>query len=181
MFDFRSVIVKKILNYFFLNEDKKIYINELARLIEEEPKNVYRILLRLEKTGILISEFKGKERYFYTNKKNLIYKEYKTVFLKTAGFENLLKKTVKKIDGLREAYIYGSYPTKSYTMNSDIDILFIGKHDILESERAIRGIQKNIGREINIVHMTPEEFSRKKKEDNQLVKNIFKHRTIKLL
>lgn len=181
MFDFKSRVTKKTLNYFFLNEDKKIYINELARLIEEEAKNVYRILLRLEKSGILVSEFKGKERYFFTNKKNSIYNEYKAVFLKTAGFENLLKKTVKRIDGIKEAYIYGSYPNKSYDANSDIDLLLVGELNLLTSERAIHKIQKNIGREINVVNMTSAEFNRKKKEGNQLIKSIFGHKTIKLL
>lgn len=181
MFDFKSRVAKKILTFFFLNEDKKIYINELARLIDEEAKNVYRILLLLEKTGILISEFKGKERYFYTNKKNLIYKEYKTLFLKTAGFEELLKKTINQIGGIKEAYIYGSYPNKSYGVDSDIDLLLIGEHNLLASEKLIHKIQKNIGREINVVNLTSEEFKKKKNSGNQLIKNIFERKTIKLL
>ena len=37
---FKSRILRKILNRFFLNEQKKYYINELARQIEEDTKNV---------------------------------------------------------------------------------------------------------------------------------------------
>lgn len=98
MLNIRSRIENKILNYFFLNEDSKVYINELARIIESDPKNAYRILVRLEKGGMLTSEFKGKERYFYLNKKNSTYKEYKNIFLKTAGIEATLrnKKRYKK-------------------------------------------------------------------------------------
>jgi len=78
-----SKVEKKLLNYFFLNEGKKSYTNELARTIGEDPKNVHRMLLRLLETNILNSEYKGKERYFSANKNNPLYKEYKKIFLKT--------------------------------------------------------------------------------------------------
>ena len=94
MLNIRSQIEIKILNYFFLNESGKVYINELARIIESDPKNVYRILLRLEKIGLLAAEFRGKERYFYLNKENPLCKEYKNIFPKTTGIEAMFRNKV---------------------------------------------------------------------------------------
>ncbi len=181
MFKIRSRIERKILNYFFLNEEKRNYVNELARIIEEDAKNVHRILLRLEDTGILTSEFVGKERYFSVNKGNPVYKEYKTIFLKTAGIDELLKKTLKPIKELKEAYIYGSYANKKFASNSDIDLLLVGNHNVITAQRVLNKIQKNIDREINVISITPEEIERRKKNKDQFIKTVFSNKIIKLL
>jgi|SRR3989339_314746 len=181
MISFKSKIVIKSLNYFFLNEDNKVYINELARIIEEEPKNVYRILLKIEVLGILASEFIGKERYFFIDKKKKIYKEYKTIFLRSAGLENLLTKTLMRIGDIKEAYIFGSYANNKLKSDSDIDLLLVGEYNILKVQKKIREIQKEIGREINTIDMSPEEFAKNKKNNNQLLKTIFENKTIKLI
>ncbi|HBE44047.1 MAG TPA: hypothetical protein DDW17_01005 [Deltaproteobacteria bacterium] len=181
MFDIRSQVENKILNYFFLNENSKVYINELARIIESDPKNIYRILLRLEKMGLLTTEFRGKERYFYLNKKNPLYKEYKNIFLKTTGIEALLRNKVHTIPEIKEAYIFGSYANNRYNSESDIDVLLVGTHSPLKVQRLFYKIQKNIGREINIVNITPSELKKRLDSGDQFIKNIFTGRTIKLL
>ena len=163
----RSKISKKILNYFFLNEKARVYINEMARQIEEEPKNVHRILLRLEESGLLASEFSGRERYFSANTKSPLYKEFKTIFLKTAGIEHGLKKELKKITGLKEAYIYGSYARGKYKPGSDIDLLLIGDHSGVEAQKVIYGFQKTFGTEINTLNMTPGNFGKRKKDNEK--------------
>ena len=60
MFNLRFSIKINILNYFFLNEEQQVHVNGLARIIGEDPKNVHRILLRLQEEGILCSEFRAK-------------------------------------------------------------------------------------------------------------------------
>ncbi|HAM39288.1 MAG TPA: hypothetical protein DCP53_07865 [Elusimicrobia bacterium] len=181
MLNFKSKIVVKSLNYFLLNEDKKVYINELARKISEEPKNVYRILLKLEELGVLASEYIGRERYFFVDKEKSIYKGYKTIFMSLAGIENLLIKTLNQINDIKEVYIYGSYANNKLKADSDIDLLLIGKYDILKVQKKLREIQQIIGREINTVDMSPEEFIKKKKNKDQLIKTIFENKTIRLI
>ena len=101
MLKIRSGLKSKILNYFFLNESAETYINELARIVSGEAKNVYRVLVELEEDGVLTSSFKGKQRYFSANKKHPLYKSYKKIFLKTVGLEAVLKERlgqrIKKI------------------------------------------------------------------------------------
>jgi len=181
MFNGRSQIRTKILNYFFLNEESRIYINELARIIESDPKNVYRMLVRLEEEGVLKSEFRGKERYFFSNISNPIYKSYKDIFLKTAGIDVLLKNAIKNVPGLKEAYIFGSYANRRYNAESDIDILLIGTHKVLNIQKVLHKIQKQIGREINTVNITPDELKKKRASGDQFIKDIFAHKVIKLL
>ena len=181
MLNLRSKARNKILNYFFLNESRKVYVNELARILETDPKNLYRTLLELEKTGILSSEFQGKERFFFSNRKNLFYKNYKALFLKTAGIESLLRDCLKKIPGLSESYIFGSYAKNAMDARSDIDLLLIGEHSVIEVQKVLYPLQKQLGREINTVHMKQKELETRKKLKNSFIAGIFKNQTVKIL
>ena len=180
MLNLRSKIRNKILNYFFLNEARKAYVNEIARLLEGDPKNVHRALTQLEAEGVLKSEFQGSERYFSCNKKNALYRGYKNLFLKTAGLESVLKSRLKNIARLTEAYIFGSYALNAMNSQSDIDILLVGEHNTLEAQRVLYSIQKEIGREIHSVNIKPKDLEKKKKSHDQFITSIFKKPMVKI-
>lgn len=181
MISLRSKIAVKILNYYFLNPDAGHYINELARILEVDPKNLDRKLKELEREGILRSEFSGKQRYFYLAKNSALVKNYRQVFLSTVGLEEQLSSVLKKISGVKKAYIFGSYAKDKLGAASDIDILVIGHHSILDLQKEINRIQRYSGREINTVNMGEDEFNQKRKNNNQFLKQIFSGKTIKLI
>ncbi len=181
MLNLRSKTRNKILSYFFLNQKGRAYVNELARLLEIDPKNLYRVLIDLEKAGILNSEFQGKERFFSPNNKNPFYRSYKKLFLKTAGLGSLLKSLLKNIPGLSEAYIFGSYAQNALNAQSDIDLLLVGEHSALETQKVLYVVQKQIGREINTVHMKPKDLEAKKKSKDSFITSIFKKPMVKIL
>ncbi|NQU16854.1 MAG: nucleotidyltransferase domain-containing protein [Candidatus Saganbacteria bacterium] len=179
MISFKSKITIKILDYYFLNPDTEHYTNELAKALELDPKNLHRKLEELEKEGLFKSEFRGKERYFSLNKKFALLDHYKQIFLKTFGLEHKLNKIAVEIAGIKEAYIFGSYAKEKMDSSSDIDLLIIGSHSILELQKKINTLQKETGREFNVVNLSGAEYAEKKKD--QFIKNIFKAGPIKLL
>lgn len=181
MISIRSKVAIKLLDYFFLNPDAKAYINELARILDLDPKNTETKLKEFEKDGIFKSEFRGKERYFYLAKNNPILKHYRQIFLKTYGIEKKLKDTLNGIIGLKEAYIFGSYATNKMDSSSDIDILVIGTHSSIELQRLIAKLQKDTGRELNVTNLHPQEFDLKKKNKDPFIAKIFKTKIIKLI
>jgi len=180
MISFRSKVTQKILGYYFLNPSSKHYINELARILDEDPKNVDSKLKELEQDGLLMSEFQGKERFFSLNKKNPLLKHYRKIFLNTFGLEKQLAALFKSIKDLEEAYIFGSYPAEKMSSSSDIDVLAIGSQSALEIEEKITILQKKIGREINTVNLSPEEYKSMRQKKDPFIKNIFKNKTIKI-
>lgn len=180
MLNIRSGLKNKILNYFFLNTNSRVYINELARQLEADPKNVYRNLCQLEQGGLLASEFKGKERYFFLNKQNPLTKSYRDIFLKTSGLEEVLKKVFQGVVGIAQAYIYGSYARDRIGVQSDIDILLVGDHDPLQAQTAVYNIQKSSGRDIHISNVKTAEFDKRRTQD-QFLKTVFGGKVIKLI
>ncbi len=180
MISLRSKVAVKLLDYYFLNPEAQAYINELARILGLDPKNTETKLKELEKEGLFKSEFRGKQRYFFLAKDNPVLEHYRQIFLKTHGIEKRLKDMISNIKGLKEAYIFGSYATNSMDSSSDIDILAVGSHSVLELQRIIAKLQKDTGRELNVTNLSLKEFKAKKKNKDPFLNNVFKTKTIRL-
>jgi predicted nucleotidyltransferase len=181
MVSLRSKVAIKLLDYYFLNQDAQHYINELARILGLDPKNTESKLKEFEKEGLLKSEFRGKERYFFLAKDNPILEHYRQIFLKTRGIEKKLKDTLGSVKGIKELYIFGSYADNSMDSFSDIDILSVGSHSVLALQRHIAMLQKDTGREFNVVNFSPKELQNKKKSKDPFVVNIFKNKIIRII
>ena len=65
--------------------------------------------------------------------------------------------------------------------SSDIDILAIGSHSVLELQRVIAKLQKDVGREINVTNLSLKEFSAKRRTNSSFINGIFKTKIIKLI
>lgn len=181
MISLRSKITQKILNLFFLNEKERFYVNELAKLIREDPSNVHKKLIELKDEGILSDEFQGKERYFFLNLKYPFFKEYKKIILKGLGFEKILREKLSKLKGINSVYIFGSYAKDKLSLESDIDLLIIGDFNTLKLQKVLLEIQSSTGREINSVELTKKEFEKRTKEKDPFLKDIFSEKHIKIL
>lgn len=181
MISLRSKITQKILNWLFINEREKFYVNEFAKAIKENPMNVYRKLIELKEKGMLSDEYQGKERYFFLNKKFPFLREYKNIILKGLGFEKILKEELKKIEGIKSVYIFGSYAQNKLSLESDIDILIVGDFNGLKLQKILLEVQRLTGREINSIELTQKEFGKRKKESDPFLKDIFSKKYIKIL
>ena len=181
MISLRSKVTIKLLDFYFLNPNAEHYINELARILELDPKNTETKLKEFEKEGLFKSEFRGKERYFFLAKDNPVLEHYRQIFLKTHGIEKILKDMIGGIKGLKEAYLFGSYASNKMNSSSDIDLLAIGSHSVLELQRVIAKLQKDTGREFNVTNLSQKEFEAKKRNKAPFINSVFKTKTIRLV
>ncbi|MDD5696539.1 MAG: nucleotidyltransferase domain-containing protein [Candidatus Pacebacteria bacterium] len=187
MTSFKSKTAIKILGYYFLNQDRRHYINELAQILNEDAGNLFRKLKELEEEGVLISEKQGQEKYFYLNKTYPLLKELKSIYESKHGLPEKIKEALSGLKGLEAAYIFGSYAKskfkkeKVFDSESDIDLLLIGSHDALRAKKLVFPLQGVLKREINIIDFSSKEFEKKNKEGDNFIKNIFKEGVIKVL
>lgn len=181
MFNLHSKIANEILRYFFINPSQKNYINKLARILDVDPGNLSRKLQEMEKEGILDSEFLGKQRYYFINKKYPLLKETKKAFELKYGLGDLIARELKKIKEIKEVYMFGSYAKGNFEAESDIDILIIGNHPILKVTKLLLPIQKKIRHEINVIDLTEKEFEKRKKDKDEFIINIFNSKVIKII
>ena len=180
MIEMRSKITRSVLNYFFLNPGEKLYVNEMARALDLDKRNLVKKLKYLEDEGILLSESRGNQKVYSVNDRYPLYEEYRQIVFKTIGVENKVREIFKKTSGVEKAYIFGSYVGGKMEAHSDIDLLVVGNHKILDLQREIGRLQKEIGRVINVVNMDGKEFAKRQKEKDPFIGTVLKEKHIEV-
>lgn len=180
MISLKSEITQQVLNYFFMNPQESLYVNELARKLSLDKRNLVKKIRELETEGVLLSQPRGNLKLYSINRRFPLYKEYKNIILKTVGFEKKLKDILEETAGVEKAYIYGSYAQEKMDVHSDIDLLVIGNHSIILLQRKISNLQKELDREINVVNMSASEFKKKRKNKDPFLLDILKKKHIEI-
>ena len=180
MIGLKSKITRAVLGYFVLHKGAELYGTEMSRRLSLDQGNLDRKLKELEKEGILRSEQRGRERYYFLNPAFPLLNEYKKIILKTVGLNPALKEALQGVRGLKRAYVFGSYAKDKMDTASDIDLLAIGDHDTLELQRKIAKIQKTVGREINVLSFGSVEYEKRRKKD-PFLKSVHQGKKIQIL
>jgi predicted nucleotidyltransferase len=170
-----------VLEIFFNNPEKSYHLRGIGKIIGKEPGVFQRDINKLTEEGLLDNFYQANSRFFKINKKHHLYGELKSIFFKTVGIEGVLKKELKKIRGIKEAYIYGSFAQKKEKKTSDVDVLIIGSADENDIMDLANYLEKKFGREVNYTLMTEKEFLKKKKEKNSFLQNVLNKKMIKLV
>jgi predicted nucleotidyltransferase len=170
----KSRLRRELLSYFFTNLRAELYLREVAVLLKEDAGNLSKELAMLENLGIFTSRLSGKQKYFSLNRQYPLYKELKSVVFKTIGIEGSLKELLAKIDGLKVAFIYGSFAERKENSLSDIDLFLIGSPDEDGLMGKIDSLQKRLGREINYNVYPEREFKEKIRRKDSFVVNLIK-------
>jgi len=181
MISMRSKITKVLLNYFFLNPEDSLFVNEMERKQNLDKRNLLKKLKELENDGLLSSETRGNQKIYSINKLYPLYEEYKKIVFKTIGVESKLKNMLTKIKGIEKVYLFGSYAKDSMEAHSDIDLLVVGEHSVMDLQKEISKIQKEIGREINVVNMDKIDFEKRQKGKDPFIETVFKEKYIEVI
>ena len=171
----KSRLRNKILLHFFTNTDDEMYLREMALRLKEDPGNLSKELSRLEKEGIFISQFRGKQKYFFLNKTYPLFNELKSIIFKTIGIQGSLQNIINKTSGIVTALIYGSFATGKENASSDIDLCLIVKDSVFNENNFISkidGLEKTISREINYIYYSEEEWEKQINENDSFIINI---------
>ncbi|MGA2666891.1 MAG: nucleotidyltransferase domain-containing protein [Patescibacteria group bacterium] len=167
--------------YFYTNTESKLYLREIASILREDAGNLSKELSHLEEEGIFIAEMRGNQKYFSLNLNYPLYKELKSIIFKTIGIEGSLKTTLRKINGIRIAFIYGSFASDKQNGLSDIDLAIIGKINENGLLKEINKLEKILDREINYTLYSETDWDRMKKMKDTFTANIFDEPKIMLI
>ena len=126
-----SKVRQKVFRLYFSQANRRYYLRELERLLDEPVGNIRRELLRWSKAGLFLRDKVGNLTYYLLNTSFPLYEELKAIVSKTIG-KYILKEGLKTIRSIGVAIIYGSVASGEDTGNSDIDILLIGNPDMDE-------------------------------------------------
>lgn len=159
-----SKLRSKLLSYFFTNPEKQLYVRELAAILGEDPGNLSRELRALEIEGVFTSLVRGRSKFYSLDKKYPPFTELKNMIFKTEGVEGALSRITLAYEGIKCAFIYGSYAKGKDNKDSDIDLVVIGDFPRDDFTRKIRQLESRLGRDINFNSYTEAEFEKEKKK-----------------
>jgi predicted nucleotidyltransferase len=178
---FSSKVRIKLLTLFIANPGARLYLREIQRRLAEAITPLRRELLKLESIGFLRKEKIGNMTYFFVNQRFPIFEELKGIIFKTVGMGDFLKKNLRGLKNIKAAFVFGSAAKGEERLDSDIDLMIIGKVDMREVGKIIRISEEKLGREINYTIFGEEEWERKKKERNSFVLEVIRGKKIFLV
>jgi predicted nucleotidyltransferase len=178
---FGSRIRSKILGWLFTHPDESFFVRQIALILKEDPTNVSREMAKLEELGILRSKRNGNLKHFQTNQECPFFEELKGLVLKTSGVAGRIRAALQRLAGIEYAFIYGSFAKGEEKADSDVDLLIIGDVDMDRLDSNLGKLEKMLGREINYVLYSREEFKSKRKAKDGFLTDVLNGKKIMMI
>ena len=162
----------KILQLFLASpHDSLFHVREIVRRVEEEINAVRRELGRMEKFGMVVSEWRANRRLYRFKRDYIFYKELLSLVAKTSGLGGNLIKSKGKIGKIKFAFIATKFLKGQSANDEDVNILVVGNIVLPELQSIIADEQAKREQEINYSFMDETEFKfRVKRRDPFILK-----------
>jgi predicted nucleotidyltransferase len=146
-----------------------------------DPSNLSKELGRLEREGLFRSEVSGRQKYFQLNGEYPLFDEVRNIVAKTIGAVPLVTQSLKKIEEMDDAYLYGSFARNQQDAASDIDVPVIGapREEVLAE--AVRKLERQLGRELNYTVLTRREFDSRRARKDAFLENVWHNKRVSLM
>ena len=162
-----------LLKILALNPDNAFNINELSRRTQFSLRGVEKELKNLLSGGILKREIIGNQHRYQLDPRCPILQEIKGIIIKTVGVVELIKNALKSVEkDITKAFIFGSFASGDYGYESDVDLFMVTGLTGLKVAGLIGDLQNEIGRAINVSQFRPEEFDRRKQNNDHFLSQV---------
>lgn len=155
---FVSKVRVKMLQLFLANPGKVYHVREIVRRLDEEINAVRRELARMEKGGLVSSEWRGNRRYYEFRRDYLYYHELLEMVVKSSGIGGAIIKERNHLGKIKYAFMALAFARGKNLNPSDISLMMVG-NVVLPTLSAIvhdEEVRREI--EINYSVMSEEEF-----------------------
>jgi predicted nucleotidyltransferase len=181
MLDLRSKARQRLLAYYFTNPMARLHLRDLAERLSIDPSNLSKELGRLEREGLFRSEVSGRQKYFQLNREYPLFDEVRRIVAKTIGAIPLIAQAFRKIEGVEEAFLYGSFARNQQDAASDIDVLVVGKPPDEALAEVARKLERQLGREINYTVLTRKELNSRRARKDVFLENVWHNKRVSLI
>jgi len=155
----RSRVQGDLLALVYLNPDEEYSITEVAHRIGASVKAVHQEATRLVGAGLLSDRKLGTSRLVRSVQDSLLSRPLTDLLAVTYGPLPVLNRLLAGLDGIDQAYIYGSwaarYNGEPGPIPADVDVLVIGDVDPDELDERARNAEAVLRREVNVRRVRP--------------------------
>lgn len=155
---FVSKVRVKILQLFLGSAENLFHVREIVRRVGEEINAVRRELGRMEKYGLVSSEWRANRRLYRFRKDYLLYSELLRMVTKSSGLGGDIVKNKTRLGKIKYAFLSLRFVKNTPSGNEDVDLLIVGQIILPELQSVIANEQAKRESEINYSFMDEDEF-----------------------
>ena len=167
-------VQQRVLGVLFGNPRRSFYANEVIGLARSGTGAVQRELGRLEASGLVTATRVGNQKHYQANAGSPVFEELRALVLKTVGLVDVLRAALAPVSpGIRAAFVYGSTAKGEDTAASDIDLMVVSDRlSHADLFGALEEASARLGRKIAPTMYSPQELSKRVKQDNAFVTRV---------
>lgn len=155
---FRTDAQARILAVLFERRDVARPLGHVARRAGVPLSTASREVDRLADAGLVTVERSGRMRILSANWDLPWADELATILRHTVGIDARVAEALRDVDGIDEAYLFGSWVGTDTATPNDIDLLIVGRPDRAEVRRALRPIEDTVHLYLNPTILEPSEW-----------------------
>lgn len=164
---------REVLGLLFGRPAESFYVREVARTTGVALGAVQKELMALTAAGVLERSVRGRQVYFSANRNSPVFPELRSLIAKTAGVVDVIRDGLESIAAeIGVAFVFGSVATGEERASSDIDLFVIGRAGFGEVVDALTEAQRILGRDINPVVQSSDEFARRGQAKDHFVASV---------
>ncbi len=156
---FVSRVRVKMLQLFLSQPGELYHVREIVRRVEEEINAVRRELARMEKYGLVSSEWRANRRLYRFKKDYLYFRELLGMAVKSTGLGGNIVKGKQRLGKMKFAFLSTRFLKGIPAGPDDIDLLLVGQIILPELQSIIADEQAKREAEINYSYMDEQEFT----------------------
>ena len=172
---FRSKEQARLLSELFLYGADPLSLRQLAERTGISPSGVHKEVARLESAGLVVSRRVGRTRLVSANQDSPFHGDLRSLLTKAFGPAMLLAEGLSTVDGVEDAFIYGSWAASEESdlgrPARDVDLMVLGTPDLDRIYEVTGAAEELIGRPVNVAVFTREEWEADESGFAEMVKN----------
>lgn len=178
---FLSKVRVKLLELFLAQPDNIYYVREIVRSVGEQINAVRAELTRMEKIGLLASEWRANRKYYSLKKDYLFFDELLRLVNKTTGLGGALVRDRVRLGKIKYAMLSGGYVRGLKPGPNDVELLLVGVVVLPQLSLIVKEQEAKLGREINYTVMSDEEYEFRKTRRDPFVIGLLEKSRVMLI
>ena len=163
---------QRALAILLLQPGEAFHLRELARATDSHAGTLGRELGKLAGAGLLKRSAHGNQVRFQADASCPLFADLASMFRKTHGAAGLIREALEPLGRkVRMALVFGSMAKGTASKASDVDLLVVGSVGFPALVRTLHPLQEILGREINPVLYTAEEFRERAQRGEAFIRN----------
>lgn len=178
---FISKVRVKLLKLFLTTEEPLLHVREIVRRTQEEINAVRRELLRMEKFGLVSSEWRANRRLYHFRKDYVFYPQLLGFVAKSTGLGGAIIKNRARLGRIKYAMMATRFVKNQPSAQDEVDLLVVGQVVLPELQSMVADEQAKRENEINYSFMDEAEFQFRVKRRDPFILRVLIQPKIMLL